>query len=120
LLLDGDIPEESALNRGPGKIPPLEPDSIESPVFSVKYSDLDLNKHVNNMKYLQWVLDTYPIDHSTNKNIKSLEINYLSESFPGDNIRIIGYEAEQGVFHHSVIRVDDGVELCRIRALWNN
>ena len=120
LLLNGDIPGESALERGPEKIPALEPDIIESPVFQVKYIDLDLNKHVNNMKYLQWTLDAYPVDHMTDHRVKSLEINYLSESFPGDNIQIKRNEAGKGIFHHSVIRVDDGVELCRIRATWNN
>ena len=28
--------------------------------FKVRYSDIDFNKHVNNVKYVQWFMDSVP------------------------------------------------------------
>ena len=117
-LLKGDIPKYSPVEHGPGKIPSLVNISYESPVFQVKYSDLDVNMHVNNVKYLQWTLDAYPLDFRINNQIDYLEVNYLSESLPGDSIKILLNETGQRIFEHVVKRIDDDKDLCRIRAKW--
>ncbi len=119
-LLKGDIPGSSPVDRGPVKIPVLESGGYESPVFQVRYSDLDVNMHVNNVKYLQWALDAYPLEFRMRNRVKSLEVNYLSESFPGDSIKIMVKETDSGKFDHSVLRIDDSKELCRVRAEWIN
>ena len=31
--------------------------------FRVKVSDLDVNLHTNNVRYIKWVTDTYDLDH---------------------------------------------------------
>lgn len=60
--------------------------------FNVKISDLDVNLHVNNVKYTQWVLDMLPISGYKDYHIKEYEINFLSETFLNDKMQ--GYISE--------------------------
>ncbi len=52
----------------------------------VQYSDLDLNQHVNNVKYVKWVLDACELDFIKNHTISSIEINFLREAKYNDTI----------------------------------
>lgn len=53
----------------------------------VKYSDIDMNNHVNSMKYLQWVIDTLDIK-KTQKGIEQIDINYTKEALYGEDLTI--------------------------------
>ena len=55
-----------------------------SPVNKVKYSDLDINMHVNNARYLNWITDSYPMEFLRRNYPVEIEVNYLSETTPGD------------------------------------
>ncbi|WP_172915546.1 acyl-[acyl-carrier-protein] thioesterase [Capnocytophaga canimorsus] len=59
--------------------------------FNVRISDLDVNLHVNNIKYSQWVLDMLSLKNHKNYAIKEYDINFLSETFYNDEIQ--GYSS---------------------------
>ena len=101
----------------PSKLRPASPYAYKSPSINVKYSDLDINMHVNNVKYLQWALDIYPLDHLHNNRINTIEVNFLSETVPGESITLSSEEDEDG-FHHTVFKSDGKTEACRIRLEW--
>lgn len=68
----------------PQKILPEE-NTEELTKFRVRNSDLDLNNHVNNTKYAQWILDSIPLNVITSKTqLLGYEINYLAEAKPED------------------------------------
>ena len=54
----------------------------------VRSSDLDMNKHVNNTKYAEWVLDA--INYQTHHALKLVEyqVNFLAETHLDDEIHI--------------------------------
>lgn len=56
--------------------------------YKVKYSDLDIVKHVNNVKYLEWCLDYVPLELLENNAIKALDMNYLNELNYNDEVTI--------------------------------
>lgn len=57
--------------------------------FQVRNSDLDLNNHVNNTKYSQWVLDAIPLSViKSETQLHTYEVNYLSEAKSGDVVII--------------------------------
>ncbi len=57
--------------------------------FQVRNSDIDLNQHVNNTKYAQWILDAIPIDILKNSGLlESYEVNFLAETKSGDVIQL--------------------------------
>ena len=91
-----------------------------TPLFRIKVSDLDANLHTNNVRYLKWVSDSYDLDFVMNNNPQSVEINYLAESRFDEEIMIrTSFENENGTFHnHSIFRINDNKELCRIRIEW--
>ena len=67
-----------ATNKGTTKINlPLHTEIIAEKV--VKLSDIDIINHVNNVKYLEWCLDTLEPEIILNQKIKSFDINFLQE-----------------------------------------
>jgi acyl-ACP thioesterase len=106
---------------------PEEPEKIPAPVrprmekaYTVRYSDIDMHHHVNNIKYIEWILDSFPFEMNQSHQIHSFEINFLAESSCGDAITIHSETLQESppMFVHQVIRKDDGRELCRARTGW--
>lgn len=58
--------------------------------FEVSISDLDMNQHVNNTKYAQWLLDTIPIDYHREYVVKEYSMNFTGQTFLGDQIDCFG------------------------------
>jgi acyl-ACP thioesterase len=112
-------PLESPL-RYAAKLEPAEGETLDSDSFRVKISDLDINLHTNNVRYLHWVNDTYNLDFTMKNSPKSVEINYLSESLFNEEIYIktSAENNNDGYYNHSVFRKDDGKELCRVKIGW--
>lgn len=119
---NSDLPREKALPRNAMKLEPVESDSLPSDPFSVRISDLDINLHTNNVRYLKWVSDSYSLDFILNNNPTSAEINYLAESHYNDTISILTSEDKDtsNEFNHSILRTSDNAELCRLKIKWRN
>lgn len=57
--------------------------------FQVRNSDIDLNNHVNNTKYAQWLLDALPIaDLREGLTLHEYAVNFLAETKTGDIVTI--------------------------------
>ncbi|MDP2968786.1 MAG: thioesterase [Deltaproteobacteria bacterium] len=106
---------ETALN----KLPALSHPGEET-FFTVHYSDLDMHQHVNNARYIEWVLDSYPLEMNQTHHISTFEINFLAESNCGDELSIQSERQKDSspTFLHTMIRKEDGKELCRARVKW--
>ena len=108
--------KESPL-RYASKLEFIESEIKKTDKFKVRMSDLDVNLHTNNVKYLQWINDSYDIDFVKQNIIYSTEINYLSESFCNDEVFLQTSIDSNSYYNHSVMRAD-GKELCRVRLGW--
>jgi acyl-ACP thioesterase len=115
----GLFPGERALTEQPAKISKLS-DPEEGPFFPVRYSDLDLYRHVNNARYIQWLLDSYPPDKHRDSQVETFEINFLAEAKMGDEAAIHTQAVETGghAFLHSVKRKADNRDICLARVIW--
>jgi medium-chain acyl-[acyl-carrier-protein] hydrolase len=58
----------------------------------VGYTDIDINQHLNNVRYIEYILNCFPIDIFKNNSINKLQVNFLSESRFEDQIRL--YKAQ--------------------------
>jgi medium-chain acyl-[acyl-carrier-protein] hydrolase len=87
--------------------------------FEVGYSDLDVNEHVNNVKYIEWILEYFPLEFRKSYILRSLEINYLNEARYGDELSILSENDEQNIYLHGLFRSSDEAELCRARTIWD-
>ena len=118
--LNSDPSVENVLPRNSVKLEPARSNGRTIPSFRVRVSDLDINLHTNNTRYLKWITDSYDLDFMLNNVPLSAEINYLAESRFNDTISILITEDESGgnFFDHSIIRISDNTELCRVRIRW--
>ena len=57
-------------------------DAVETRV--PRYSDIDINGHVNNVRYVNWVLDALPIQKLRDCFVTTLQVNYRQEIRPID------------------------------------
>jgi medium-chain acyl-[acyl-carrier-protein] hydrolase len=110
----------NALPRNAAKLDATAADAMISPGFLVTASDLDVNRHVNNVKYLEWVADSYDLDFVLNHDPCSVEINFLAESFYSDEmvIRTSTEKDTPAVYNHAILRLKDNAEIGRIRIEW--
>lgn len=122
LASSSDISTKNALPRNAARLEPAAEDGLCTPVFRVKISDLDINLHTNNARYLKWVTDSYDLDFSMRNVPCSAEINYLAESVYDDEITIktSAGKHDSNSYDHSIFRKNDNVELCRIRLCWKD
>lgn len=78
---------EYALGRKPERIKPFS-DSETQFLREVKYSDLDINGHLNNVRYSDFIIDSFPGDFLNTHNVKEIEMNFLKESKLGNKLYI--------------------------------
>ena len=60
------------------------------------YSDVDYFGHVNNVSYVRWVQDLTSQDLLVNANQMRLDINYLNEVLPGENVEFFTTQTDPG------------------------
>lgn len=54
----------------------------------IKYSDIDINRHANSMKYIEWMVDLFPLDFFQKRDVRRIDINYLNEVYYGEKVDI--------------------------------
>lgn len=99
---------EGLLDVTPEKIPPRA-DAIDLAQFQVRNSDIDLNHHVNNTKYSQWILDALPIEVLSGKrHLQGFDVNFLAEAKTGDIIKIQYADPDASKIFFQGLRLVDG------------
>ena len=101
------------------KLPALKNGTYEKK-FVARYGDLDVNQHVNNVSFVEWVVEGVPSSLLNTSAPAQLEINFLAEAFYEDSILAACQprDPDNSVYHHSLIRQQDGRELARARSVW--
>ena len=64
-------------------------DSLENPSskdYRVRFYDLDMNGHVNNSKYLDWIFEVMGADFLTKHIPRKINLKYVKEVKPGGMI----------------------------------
>lgn len=88
----------------------------------VKFSDLDIVGHVNNVKYIEWSMDAAIKQCDPRREIGEIEINYLQEALLGDEVLISGEVCMPELCNPICFlarRADDGKEVFRTKLSWN-
>lgn len=87
--------------------------------FSVRFDDIDINRHVNNAVYPLWATEAVDHDFRDNHVPCELEIAFKKEGHLGEDVDITT-ELEGQTSLHSVTALSDGRELARLRIKWKN
>lgn len=78
----------------PGRIKVTQ--EVPAVEYQTKYSDIDINGHVNSIKYIEHILDLFPMETFKDKQIKRFEMAYVAESYYGDTLLFYKEEKEDG------------------------
>lgn len=86
------------------------------------YNDVDVNGHVNSIKYIEHILDLFDMSYYRQFNIRRFEIAYVAESYCGDKL---SFWREQIADNEYCIRItknteNDGktIEVCRCKIVF--
>ncbi len=63
---------------------------------TVRFTELDVNGHMNNCRYLDWIADLLPSAFHESHVVKEFSISYLSESKEGDCVALQWEITEEG------------------------
>ena len=99
-----------------------EPCPIEKPsrikvTITAKYSDIDINGHVNSIRYIEHILDLFPIELYKTKHIRRFEMAYVAESYYGDQLSFFQEEVSENEYHIEVKKNGEEV-VCRSKVLF--
>ncbi|MDR2893235.1 MAG: acyl-ACP thioesterase [Deltaproteobacteria bacterium] len=103
--------------------------------FRVRKADIDRNRHVNNVRFLDWILESVPDEISGSRKLAGLQVMYRAEARYGDTVLARGsmrsgisannedeVSAEKNAggleFAHGLYRCSDGLELVRAKTVW--
>ncbi len=77
--------QERALDR---RLSKLKPAGELKAVYkkTIGYSDIDINGHLNNSKYIDYITDCFSIDKHGKYTVDTIQVNYMSEAVAGDTI----------------------------------
>jgi acyl-ACP thioesterase len=108
-------PEQLAVGSEPSKIEACTCPTVLT--TNARYSDIDLNGHVNSGRYIGWLLDSYAFEFHKTHQAHQIEVNYLSETRGGEEISIRAVELSPATWFHTIVKTD-GAEVCRARLFW--
>jgi len=113
------VDRQHVLEHPLGKLPILKTPQVEKR-FSVRYRDLDINQHVNNVSFIEWLLECIPGMGENGRCLSELEVNFLGEALHGDTAlaRCCNQDEEGIRIAHDILREADGRELIRARTTW--
>ena len=55
----------------------------------VVYSDIDINGHFNSVKYIEHILDLFPVQYLQSHDVQRFEIDYTAEGYAGDYLQFM-------------------------------
>lgn len=120
-----DLPFEHAFHYGEPifedsfrkmKLPDIQ---AESHPYKVHYLDLDINKHVNNVRYVEWIIQNLSSDYLETHQLNELQIYFLNEAHMNQNVDIKNLK-ENSTQHHTIIRKEDSKEIIRAKTIWKS
>jgi acyl-ACP thioesterase len=76
------------------------------------YNDVDINGHINSIKYIEHVLDLWDLEWYRNHQIQRFEIAYVAEAHQGDRLSFYKEQTTQNDYCVRIVR-SDGTECCR-------
>ncbi len=95
----------------------LSIDNIPVDSFKVKYSHIDINGHVNSMRYVEWISDAVDLEIYKNLKIKRFDINFLNEIYYGEEIRIFATITNEFNFNFEI--KTESKSSCRARIIFS-
>ena len=83
------------------------------------YNDVDVNGHVNSVKYIEHVLDLFPVSWYSEYHLRRFEIAYVAESHGGDKLSFYVEHTGEEEYCVRIAKLEENsendVEVCRCK-----
>uniref|UniRef100_Q41634 Acyl-[acyl-carrier-protein] hydrolase n=1 Tax=Umbellularia californica TaxID=3438 RepID=Q41634_UMBCA len=90
--------------------------------WTPRWNDLDVNQHVNNIKYVGWIFKSVPDSIYENHHLSSITLEYRRECTRGRALQslttVCGGSSEAGIICEHLLQLEDGSEVLRGRTDW--
>jgi len=90
--------------------------------FAVRYSDLDINAHVNNVRYMEWAVESVPLAETEGHVLRRLELQFKAETHYGETIHVATGPTDNdagNAYAHRLTRTSDGKEVAVVHSQWH-
>jgi len=91
--------------------------------IDLHYNDIDINGHVNSVKYIEHVLDLWDIAWYREHHLKRFEIAYVAEAHQGDRLSFYREQITENECCVRLVKTEQStgieVEVCRCKAVFN-
>lgn len=95
--------------------------AIYSNHFSVHRFDLDSNEHVNNLRYLQWAMESIPDEIVDNCYLTSIDGHFVGEAQKGHTIESLTEPDSIGnTFNHTIRNRKNKQVFSTAKTVWEN
>ena len=90
------------------------------------YSDIDVNNHVNSIRYIEHILDLFPKSYYEETQLMRIEMAYSEETYCGEPLTFYLQKTEQGIYVVEIRKnvnnaeSERGVVVCRSRLAFKN
>lgn len=125
--LDRFLPEAMLISNQPNNIdlPKIScPDRTDiEKIFYVHYQDIDQNLHVNNTVYLNWAMETVPVEILQTFNPLQIDISFHHESSYGQKINSRVHLLKNGnelITYHQILDFTDHTVLSLLQIKWTS
>lgn len=114
--VDGDVDYDISMDR----IEKLDQGQYNKQ-FNIRYSDIDSNNHVNNVKYVEWAIEAVPLGVINNYSIRRIKIIFEKETVYGESIlssATVNKIDDSNLKSYHTIRNADGTEVTVLEVEW--
>lgn len=73
-------------------------------IVETRYSDVDVNGHINSVKYIEHILDLWTLNFYRTNRLQRFDIAYVAESHCGDSLHLFVEEVAEGEFCVQVMK----------------
>ncbi|MGE5328542.1 MAG: acyl-[acyl-carrier-protein] thioesterase [Deltaproteobacteria bacterium] len=91
--------------------------------FNIRKSDIDTNEHVNNVKYVEWIIETIPIELYKEYTLNFLDVRYIKELVLDNDIacstEIISQNELVFICVHTIKSPDGSIEFAKAKTIWH-
>ena len=81
---------------------------------TVRYTDLDNNRHMNNLHYVELFLNAFSPEFFEKKFITDFELQYISQAYYGDELRVFLLSEEDSHTLYALNRKNELIASCQI------
>lgn len=86
---------------------------------TVRYSEIDNNRHMNNLHYVDMFMNAFDVDFYDRHRITEFEIHYLRQAYWGDALRIV-CENQGDEYRLAALNSEDqAVAVCALKVIVN-